>query len=1360
MVVLRSANEIILSLIDFFKIAQPDLDVKPGTVARDLFVDAPASVLSLLYNELGSASAQQSLRLVIGSDLDKLSDNFGISRRQSTAAAGVALLTFSSINANININKGNTVSAINGYTYSVLSGISITPDASNFYKSIAAKYRDQLDLIGISDEYAVEVTVIANVPGAAGNIGKYAINRVNIPGVSNATNINSFSGGSDQESDTVFRNRILSTFNGASVGTALGYLNTALSISGVTDAYVVEPGDVLMTRDGTVVNTLGDGTKTIVSEGSGGKVDIVILGSNLVENSDSFIYRDKSNTGDPTNDKNNFILGQISGDENKTINKKRIDNIKSGILPSQPVNSVVEVTGSSSGANFVKKTTDQYGRVFGNFELIKDTSVYAGSPWGFDTFKWISNKVSMYNEDLVKGTVNGQDPVTFTDVLEIHKIEQTVPINNENSTVTTDRSIIQLLHTPVSNVTRVFNVNTGERYLITDQNLDKTGTYNTTGRIKISGNTLPSQSDVLQVDYNWIVNYDQYTDFDGLVNTKNIRPVTDSIDWGFSSKVKLENIDFTIDGYGNFFTGTASSPISSITSVLKYSQASGKVYKITSGLFVNRLAVFVDNLDSVVSSVDSIVLNNTNTELFSTAENNGLFVNGTTIFGISILNNSNIILPTDTIAQENQQVTVILNSGDVYTGTTSSGSFAGNKITIPASLVNTTANKINLKVNYIANVTELFSSSAVNLPFYKISNGYSNVNANINFSPVNLIKRQNQTVQQNTSSQFYIELSLSSNDYTIDSNQVVTVIRLSDNLELWNNYNTGSINIGTNGNYQLILSGYNTPSIGENVLVIFYANDIRRYQPFSYENKIIKTRQDYIKELNLTQYYVPLNYFTSDVGPISFIIKQPNSDITILTGTDGSLVDNSNSSVTLSSILSIFGNIPNILNCKVIISGSSNSENNGEFDIIGYDNTTNSITFKNDLNYINHNQIMIVKIGTNKEIWNYNCFIDINNNRLIIPKNSTISVNDKVYVIFFNYKNLRQTPTKLLSNITDQSVNTGTISVQGTTLYKVEDVIFTSTNNGLKLNFLEAIRKSLNLPSTSSVPSNIKLAKIAKLEKVITVSANNDEVLQTVCEYNLDNTYLQNNLLFGNDTLINLSLSNLEAILPSTTNNIASSNIPARGDKLKVTLYYYIENDIENLVYSRNGSLYTNKKFVFINKIFVSSGFSNSLSTKLTLSAFNQPGSGAIYKCYYDYVAPKQNERILIRYNYNNLIKDGTLLIEQTRPINADVIVREAKRTLLNLTINVVISDEYKSSTTTVLQNLRDQLIATLTTTTLGSIIDTPTLVNVAQSVDGISRARIIFFNRDGEIGSVIKVQGQNDEYFASNNLIINTETR
>src|SRR5208283_2773217 len=207
----------------------------------------------------------------------------------------------------------------------------------------------------------------------------------------NVTNVVAFSGGTDQETDAAFRSRILATFSGSSVGTALGYLNAALSVTGVQDAVVIGPGNPLMTRDGTVSEVI-NGVLTVVSPGSGGKVDIVVLGSSDVSNTDTFIYQDKSNNNNPTNPVNNFVLGQIPSNANLSISQKRVIDIAAGQVPAQPVDSLTQVTGSGSGSNFVEYSVDGYGRGSGNYQLIKDTGVYGGSPFGFDTFAWTSNQ--------------------------------------------------------------------------------------------------------------------------------------------------------------------------------------------------------------------------------------------------------------------------------------------------------------------------------------------------------------------------------------------------------------------------------------------------------------------------------------------------------------------------------------------------------------------------------------------------------------------------------------------------------------------------------------------------------------------------------------------------------------------------------------------------------------------------------------------------------------------------------------------------------------------------------------------------------------------------------------------------------
>jgi uncharacterized phage protein gp47/JayE len=1372
MVTIRSVNEIILSLIDYFKLAQPDADTKPGTVVRDLFIDGPASQLALLYDQLSAVSQQQSLRLVVGTDLDNLAKNFGIVRKQATPSSGVALMTFASISAPINIDTGDVVVAQNGFTFTVTNGIVVQPSSTNFYRSVASKFSTQLSLVGITDQYAVEITVVASTPGTAGNVGSYSLTQVSIPGVSNVTNINPFTGGTDQENDAAFRSRVLASFSGSSVGTSLGYLNTALGTTGVSDAYVAGPGDPLMARDGTVSEVI-NGTLTVISEGTGGKVDVFILGSNLVNNTDTFIYQDKSNDNDPTSSKNNFVLGQIASNAGLTVSQERVTDIAAGILPSQPVEQILTVTGSLSGGNFAPMSTDQYGIVTGNYQLIKDTGVYAGSPFGKDTFHWISNQIEGFSEAIIKGQYNGQDALTFTGVTLIPQVQQSLSITNENSLVTTNRSQIQLLHTPATNVTRVFNVTTGERYVITNQNVNNTGTYNTTGLIQISGNTLPSPSDGLQVDYSWIVSYDPYSDYDGLYDVNNPRTVTDSVDWGLANSIENEKVLFTSSPGNNFFQGTTTHPIGSVISAKTFLDVDGYVQTVTSGVYTNRLFVEVTNLAVATTSVDAIRLKNNNTEVYNTAQGNGNVSNALVVVGIQVLNSTTVILPTDTVAQAGQYVTVTLNSTDVFLAGTGQSSSTGSQINIPSSQINTTATQLILEVTYLANVTNLFSSGTTVLPTSRVGNGYilSNNNGFNNFTIIDISRRENQIVQLNLSNQFFVELNLPSSDYSLSANQVISVIRLSDGLELWDSSFPGTVTVGTDGNFQLIFSGFNTPATNDRVLVVYYATDLRRFQPFSYNNLPIKTRTDTLAVDPVTgDFTISLNKIASQVSGVEFNIIEPNTNIVLFTGSDGYIVSNG-ATATFSSLSVNFSSLANLTNNKLQITGSAligvtNNNNNGIYDILSYNDNTNVMVFTELLNNITDDQIAVIRVADGQELWNYNGTIDVTNNRLLFPAVPTAAAGDFLFVMFFNYRALRQGPTRVIGTTADQVSNTGTITVAGTTLSQAQNIVFTVTSTGLRQNVIQAMYTALNLPSTSQIPSNIYLARITKVEKVSVVSPTNPIVLEVLNTYDIFNTTIQNNLFYSDDTLSNSTLGPFDFILPSTTNNTSNVNgqnhLPTIGDQIRITFYYATTADQENLAYTRIGSLYTNKKFALINKIYVASGFKTSQSTNFTATTFTQPALGARYNPTYNYVAPKQNERIVISYNYNQLVSQVTFNLENTRPITADVLAKEALEVLLDLTMNVVIDPTViaNGTTSTVLQNLQNALSAALTTPLLGQVIDQITLINIAQGISGIDRARILYFNVTGAQGSILTFQAQNNQFFEPNNLIVNTETR
>lgn len=1346
MAISKNVNDIILNLIDYLRTAQPDLDVKPGAVARDLFVDGPAIQFAALYDELTLASSKQSFKNVIQGDVDKFAANYGMVRNTATPTTGSAVLTFSNVLAPLSLNKGQLIFSKSGSSYELMSSIIINPSSSNFYKSIATKYKNDLEFLNITDIYAVEVPVKATTSGVSGNIGKYSLKSTNILGISNVFNPTAFSNGLATEDDISFKNRILAALRGSSVGTSLGYRTAAIATSGVSDAVVIEPGDSLMQRDGTEVIKNSDGSFTILSEGTGGKVDVIILGSSLQENTDTFIYQDKNNTGNAFDSKNNFVLGQISGDENKTINKKRIDNISSGTLPAQPVETITEVTGTESGTNFKPKSVDIYGRVTGNYEIIKDTGFYAGSPFGFDTFSWVSNYISDFQEDKVKGLINNQDTISFSDVEKISDVQQSISIVNENSTVTSDRSIIQLLHTPCQNVTRVFNVTTGERYIITNQNPFGTVLPNTSGKIKISGNNLPSVTDILQTDYSWIVSYDEHSDYDGKSNTKNSREPGDTIDWGFGNLIQKEKTTLLKDAVNNYYYTTTLFPSNSVLKVNVFSQADGYVYRVSSGVHVNKLAINISNLEQSMNNIYDVVLKNTNKSLFKSFDSDFVIINTNVVVGLSLRYNVQVILPTDTSAAEGDYATVSYNYYDASLNNTISGT----QLTIPD--VNFSGlDYYKAEIDYVANSFLLDSFNADNFPSIKFGNSFIkkktiDVDSNLS-SPKKIIGK----VSLNSFSQYIVDLDLPVNDYKITKSDIISVKRLLDNTSLYDGY-TGSI-IGTN-TYQVVLTT-GSPQVGDSVIVLFDNKEVSKFQPFIYQQDVLGRSFDTIKNDGVNN-FVYAHKFTN-ASSLSCKLLNATDGYTYASFTDGyTSTDNSTTfylytATNLSSVLDIF-------NKKIQVSGST-FENNGLFDVISYNQSLNRLTCKLNLDQLNTKQISVTRIQDGKEIFNLNG--SVSGNKIILPSGSYL-LNDNVFINLSNTSSIRKNPLRISCTVSDQNNIQGSILFKGTTLLKFEDLVYTVTSNGLKQNISEIFKQALNLNSSQEVPSNMYLANIVKCEKVKTISNFSNEVIRVLNVFSTEGLSVSNNDLYTSLYQDN-SLSRFEfKLLNSSANNLntdSSSYIPQIGDRIRVSGYIAITNDSEQLNFTKSGTNYTNKKFARIDSVLSLGGLSLP-TTKIILTAFNQPTTGARYKVTYNYTAPKVNERISIIYNYNKTVSDTTLSVEKARPINADVLVKQGVKIPVDVTVNIVIDSSFEKTPNIPLQNTQDVVINLLNQRLLNGTIDASDIVNVAYSVAGVDRARVIYFNKSGESGQKLSLTAQKNEYFEANNVIINLETR
>lgn len=657
----RTLNDIILSYIEYLRLVQPNLDTKPGTVARDVFIDSPSTQISDLYTQLRNVASLQSFFSTSGSDLARLGSNFGLQKNQGSPSTGVAVFTTNNLDLDILIASGTVVTARSGITFRTTTNVIMNATSANVYRATATRLRADLELANITDEFAVEVNCEALAPGTSGNIGRFSLISQNVPGISNITNISSFSGGTGVESDSEFRSRILSVFAGSNTGTALGYENVILANTSVEDVIVIVPGDPLLTRDGTDVVEDSSGNLIITDSGTGGKVDIYILGENLSSSIDSFIYNDLSGLNDPTDPLNDVILGQQGQAIGTNSSQRRVSLLASGVLPYQPVSSVVSVAGSVSGSNFVEKYTNSSGETKGNFELVKDTGDLAGSPFGFDKLSWISDEIELDGEDVTKGIFNGSDELAFSNVNRIRTVNQNILVTNENPTVSsTDRSSITLKHTPIETVSRVVNVTTGERYTISNQNPDGVaGQTNTSGRILISGSTLPIANDILQVDYTWVKPFDNTFDFDNLEVLNKFRSTQDSVDWSFGNLVKEEE-SIVINSDGDF-TVSVTDPISKVVEVSTFDT---ETTNVSNG---------VVTLSKIVSNIVDITRVSDGVEVFNTDLYNGT-LSGT----------ASVVLPTDTLAVDGDSVYVRYNSTDIYTSDAyGAGSFLGSSITLP-----------------------------------------------------------------------------------------------------------------------------------------------------------------------------------------------------------------------------------------------------------------------------------------------------------------------------------------------------------------------------------------------------------------------------------------------------------------------------------------------------------------------------------------------------------------------------------------------------------------------------------------------------------------------------------------------------
>jgi hypothetical protein len=349
-------------------------------------------------------------------------------------------------------------------------------------------------------------------------------------------------------------------------------------------------------------------------------------------------------------------------------------------------------------------------------------------------------------------------------------------------------------------------------------------------------------------------------------------------------------------------------------------------------------------------------------------------------------------------------------------------------------------------------------------------------------------------------------------------------------------------------------------------------------------------------------------------------------------------------------------------------------------------------------------------------------------------------------------KNLRKSPTRLNINLSGIT-NPGLVQITGETVLLGSEIILNSISSGLTLDLSLFIKDLLGIDFTQTLPTSNRLIKLISVEKV---EASNDVVTNVITDYDIIGYSIKDNSYDLDTTVKATTLSNTQVTLPTTIKNIGDP--PKIGDKLRVSFYIVKDSDYENISFSTNGSLYSDKLFAYVDTIAVSSGFKDgsTLVGTMTIAAMNQPSSGSRYRARYNYTAPKNGERITVRYNTNALIGDLTLGIEDSRALTADVMIKSDSSILIDVIAQIQVLPSFYQTRFIIGQNVGDKIASYINALQLGSTIHPSDLVPVAYQVTGLDSIVLTRFNRFDRTGMASSIVALKNQHMQANIVTIN----
>lgn len=181
-------------LYQFCKASVPQFNISPGTVLND-FLSAVAVQLSSFEAYFNSGIQNAFVSTAVGSALDALALDHGLTRNAATAATGTITLTRSDTSSAANYPSGIIVSTVNLDPTTNVNFVTTAP--LNFPAGVAT----------------ASISAICQTVGGQGNAAAGSISAIisTQPGLSAVTNTANMTGGTNAESDTSLRARIFGT---------------------------------------------------------------------------------------------------------------------------------------------------------------------------------------------------------------------------------------------------------------------------------------------------------------------------------------------------------------------------------------------------------------------------------------------------------------------------------------------------------------------------------------------------------------------------------------------------------------------------------------------------------------------------------------------------------------------------------------------------------------------------------------------------------------------------------------------------------------------------------------------------------------------------------------------------------------------------------------------------------------------------------------------------------------------------------------------------------------------------------------------------------------------------------------------